>query len=42
MVMVAAFPWVWRQWVETRYDALILTPEQAPQARVAVVFGARV
>lgn len=44
LVLLAAgsFPWLWRAAVEARYQSSIYTPEQAPAARVAVVFGARV
>jgi SanA protein len=42
VVLVATFPWVWRQWVEMRYAPVVYTPENVPPARVAVVFGARV
>jgi SanA protein len=39
---ICAFPWAWRWWVTTRYTEQIYTVETAPEAQVAIVFGARV
>jgi SanA protein len=41
-VAAVAFPWLWRGWVNARYAPRIYALEDAPPARVAVVFGARV
>lgn len=32
----------WPRWVESRYEAAILPPEEARSERVAIVFGARI
>lgn len=42
VVGIFAFPWLWRWWVTQHYAARIYTAEDAPPARVAIVFGARV
>jgi SanA protein len=39
---IVTFPWLWRWWVTAQYTAAIYTVEDAPPARVAIVFGARV
>ena len=39
---VCAFPWLWRWWVATRYNPQVYSIETVPEARVAIVFGARV
>ena len=41
-VAAIAFPFVWRAWVESRYAGRIYSVEQAPQRRVAIVYGAAV
>ncbi len=41
-LIVLSFPFTWRGWVAWRYSAKIYSLEDAPTARVAIVFGARV
>ncbi len=40
--VLAASPFLWQEWVNARSAPKIYTVEDAPSARVAVVFGARV
>lgn len=42
LLAVGSFPWLWRTVVELRYAPYIYDAVGAPQARVAIVFGARV
>jgi len=42
MLFVVAFPFLWRTWMDLRYDAAMHTVAEVPPARVAGVFGARV
>lgn len=42
LVIVLALPFAWRAWVEWTYASDIYPLEEAPPARVALVFGARV
>lgn len=42
LVIVLALPFAWRAWVEWTYASDIYPLEEAPSARVALVFGARV
>lgn len=37
-----AFPFVWQSWVNWRYGDRIVTLDNAPSERVAIVFGARI
>jgi SanA protein len=40
--LLAAFPFLWSDWLSRNYSSAILLPDQVSAARVAVVFGARV
>lgn len=42
VISTAAFPFVWRGWINWRYAEQMVTLENAPAERVAIVFGARV
>jgi SanA protein len=42
LAAAGALPFAWRAYVEQAYAPSILAPAEAPPARVAVVFGARV
>lgn len=42
LFLAGSFPWVWHAAVEWRYRPHIYSAERAPDAQVAVVFGARV
>jgi SanA protein len=39
---LAAFPFLWQQWVQMRYASSIYALDAAPDQRVAIVLGARV
>lgn len=42
MILLGGLLLWWPQWVESRYEAAILTPEEVRSERVAIVFGARI
>lgn len=46
LVTVAAFPFIWKGWIDARYGPLVYSLDRAQSemapARVAIVFGARV
>lgn len=42
IVCAAAFPFVWKRWVQWQYSPAIVAVETVAPARVAIVFGARV
>jgi SanA protein len=41
-VMIFLFPLLWRSLVQRTYGPLVLTPQDVPKGRVAIVFGAAV
>lgn len=41
-VVAFAFPFLWRAWVESRFDDRIYALQDAPSRRVAIVYGAAV
>lgn len=42
LAFLAAFPFLWQLWIDSRSHPLTFSVETAPTSRVAIVFGARV